>query len=126
MNQIFLLTKKTNIIKHLSSVLITIFIFGCGTSTKFIKTGKLINAKSNDCYIEVFNSKIPERKYEELGILESEGNYGYDNLEDVLPELKKKACSNGGDAIIIKNIQKYFEDSNEKIYVTATVIKWLD
>lgn len=120
-------TKKKSIISNLLFVLIiSEFIVGCGISTNFIQTGKTYNVKSKDCSIEVFNSKTPERKFEELGILESKGNYGHATFEDVLPNLKEKACLNGGDAIIIKNIQKYFEDSNETIYVTATVIKWLE
>ncbi|MBU0475379.1 MAG: hypothetical protein KKF62_14620 [Bacteroidetes bacterium] len=126
MTQNILLTKKTKILSLLSIVFFTIFIFGCGTSTIYIQTGKSMNAKSIDCLIEVFNSKIPERKFEELGILESKGIYSYNTFEKVLPKLKEKACENGGDAIIIKNIQKYVEDSDERIFVIATVIKWLD
>jgi len=91
MNQKLLLTKNSNnltpIFLFISEIFISILIFGCGPSINFIKTGSSIDAKSKDCIIEVFNSKTPERKYEELGILESEGKYGYDTFEDVLPKL---------------------------------------
>ena len=131
MNQKYSSNKYLNILSLyfliVSVILITIFIFGCGPSINFINTGTSIAAKSNNSPIEVFNSKIPERKYKELGILESEGEYGYASFEEVLPRLKEEACEKGGDAIIIKTIQKYLGNSNdEKIYVTATVIKWLD
>ena len=131
MNQKFLSTKNSDIqslfFLIISVVFITMFFPGCGPSANFIKTGPSIAAKSNNCPIEVFNSSKPERKYKELGVIESEGQYGYDSFEEVLPKLKEEACENGGDAIIIKSIQKYVDDSNnEKIYVNATVIKWLD
>lgn len=126
-----LLTKNSNILKPFFLIISVIYIititWGCGTSTKFIQTGPSVTAKPNNCNIEIYNSKIPDRKYTELGVIESEGKYGYDSFEKVLPELKKEACKNGGDAIIIKTIQKYVDESkDEKIYVTATVIKWQD
>ncbi len=111
----------------ISVLSIIVIITGCSHSANFIKTGPFMVAKPGNCPIEVFNSKNPEREYQELGVIESEGQYGYDSFEKVLPELKEEACENGGDAIIIKSIQKYVDNSNsEKIYINATVIKWLD
>lgn len=109
----------------MSPLLIITFLIGCIASAKFIKTGPSADAKSNDCYIEIFNSKVPEREYYELGILEGEGIFGLASVEQVLPKLKEKACQAGGDAIIIKTVQKYVDDSDdEKIHIIATVIKW--
>ncbi len=130
MNQKIFSINKSNIPNlfslSITAVLISMFNWGCGPSTNFIKTGPSMAAKSNNCLIEVFNSKVPERKYQELGVLESEGEFGYDSFEKILPKLKEEACRNGGDAIIIKTIQKYVDNSNnEKMYVTATVIKWV-
>lgn len=114
MSSIFALT--------MSTFFIIICLIGCGAYTKFIKTGTSMPAKMDDCPIEVFNSNLPERKYDELGILEGDGS---DTFEDVLPKLIQEACRAGGDAIIIKTIQKYVYDSDKSlIHVTATVIMW--
>lgn len=130
MNQKFLPNKNSNflflILLYFPVIFLTMFL-GCGPTINFMQTGPSIVAKSNDCLIEVFNSTIPERKYKELGILESDGGIGFNMFEDVLPKLKKEACQKGGDAIIIKSIQKYVSDKDDRhIYVTATVIKWVD
>lgn len=110
----------------ISLTFIILFNWGCGPSANFIQTGSSAAAKPDNCNIEVFNSKAPDRKYRELGVIESEGQFGYASFEEVLPKLKEEACKHGGDAIIIKTIQKYADESNdENIYVTATVIKWL-
>ena len=102
-------------------------LIGCKTSAKFIQTGPSLAAKTDDCPIEVFSSKLPKREYSELGIIEGEGKYDNATLEKVLPKLKQEACRAGGDAIIIKTVQKYIDSSDdEKIHVTATVVKWQD
>ena len=109
----------------MSLLLIITILIGCSVSAKFIKTGPSVDAKSSDCPIEIFNSKVPEREYVELGILEGEGMFGLASVEKVLPKLKEEACRAGGDAIIIKTVQKYVDDSDDtKIHIIATVIKW--
>jgi hypothetical protein len=96
---------------------------GCA-SAKFIKTGTSAAVKSDDCTIEIFSSKLPDREYEELGIIEGKGSFGSDTLEKVLPKMKQEACRAGGDAIIIKPSQKYYDGFDDKLHVTATVIRW--
>ena len=106
---------------------------GCA-SAKFIATGKSYPAKPEDCSIEVFTSKLPDREYEELGILEGEGFLGADSFEDVLPKMKIEACRAGGDAIILLSSQKSVNvsgnddniTSDDKLNVTATVVRWTD
>ena len=98
---------------------------GC-SSAKFIKTGTSMAAKADGCDIAVFNSKPPDRKYEELGIIEGKGSFGSDTLEKVLPKMKLEACRAGGDAIILTPGQKYSDDLGDKLNVTATVIRWKD
>jgi len=99
---------------------------GCA-SAKFIRTGPSYAAKPEDCPIEVFTSKKPDRKYEELGIIEGEGTWGADSMEMILPKMKQEACRAGGDAIILLSQQKYVDrDSDENLNVTATVIKWIE
>ena len=108
------------------TLLVTLFIGGCA-SANFIQTGKSYTAKPDDCAIEVFSSKTPEREYEELGILEGEGFFGGDTMEMLLPKLKKEACKAGGDAIILQSYQKYVDEIDDaNLNVTATVIRWTE
>ena len=118
-------------LRVLTIMIVMSFIVAC-SSAKFISTGKSYPAKSDDCEIEIFTSKLPDRAYEELGIIEGEGSFGKDSFEDVLPKMKIEACRAGGDAIILLSSQKlaYGEDDflndDDKLSVTATVIKWKD
>lgn len=107
------------------TLIIFLFIHGCATAN-FIQTGPSYTSKPDDCAIEVFSSKLPEREYEELGLLEGEGFLGGDTMEKILPKLKAEACKAGGDAIILQSAQKYVNDiDDENMHVTATVIKWV-
>jgi hypothetical protein len=102
---------------------------GCA-SAKFIATGPTYPAKADDCEIEVYSSRPPDREYEEIGIIEGEGSMGADSLEDVLPKMKIEACRAGGDAIILMSSQKsveiYGESSDQHLNTTATVIRWVE
>ena len=120
-------TAKT-VLSSIAMVLI-IIILSCA-SAKFIATGSSYPARDDNCSIEVFSSKIPDRAYEELGVIEGEGSFGYDTLEKVLPKMKIEACRAGGDAIILMSSQKsvdiYDDSSDEQLNVMATVIRWTD
>ena len=111
------------------AMVIIIAILSCA-SAKFIATGPLYAARADDCPIEVFSSKLPDREYQELGIIEGEGSLGHDTLEKILPKMKREACKAGGDAIILTSRQKsadFFDDSgDEQLNVTATVIRWTE
>ena len=100
---------------------------GCATA-RFIKTGPNYASKPDECEIEVFSSKIPDREYKELGILEAEGFLGGDSMELILPKMKREACRAGGDAIILKSYQKYVDQnsSDANLNVMATVIRWTE
>ena len=117
--------KKMLVIPAVWALSAIVLLGGC-SSAKFIKTGTSMAAKADGCDIEVFNSKLPDREYEELGIIEGEGFFGSDTLEKVLPKMKIEACRAGGDAIILKPGQKYFDGLDDKLNVTATVIRWKD
>ena len=105
------------------------FLAGC-SSAKFVATGPSYPARADDCPIEVFSSKSPDRPYEELGIIEGEGSLGADTLEEILPKMKREACRAGGDAIILTSSQKTVDvnedSSDEHLNVTATVIRWTE
>jgi hypothetical protein len=109
--------------------LVIIAILSCA-SAKFISTGTTYPAKAENCPIEVFSTKQPDKAYEELGVIEGEGSLGYDTLEKILPKMKQEACKAGGDAIILTSRQKttdIFDDSgDDQLNVTATVIRWIE
>ena len=106
------------------SALAAVLLGGCA-SAKYIQTGPSAAARADDCNIEVFASKAPDREYEELGILEGEGSWGADSLEDVLPKMKVEACRAGGDAIIMGSARKFVDSVDDTtLDVTATVIRW--
>jgi len=108
-------------------------VAGCASAT-FIPTGRTFPAKPENCTIEVFSSKVPDRAYEEIGIIEGEGMLGKESLLDVLPEMKKEACLAGGDALIITSSERTvsvsgdgdFVSSDEELHAVATVIVWVD
>ena len=106
---------------------------GCATA-KFIPTSGYYAPKPEHCDIEVFTSKVPERPYKEIGIIEGQGMMGAESLEEVLPEMIKEACKAGGDAIILIDSQRTvdvsggdsFIGSSQELHTTATVIVWTD
>lgn len=121
--------EKTRSIRAQALFAVLLLASGC-SSAKFIPTGPSYDARTDNCHIQVFSSKQPEREYEELGILEGEGSWGEDTLGKILPKMKRKAYRAGGDAIILMTNQKtviaWDDTSDEKLYVTATVIRWSD
>jgi len=108
-------------------------VAGCA-SAKFIPTREAFPAKPENCAMEIFTSKAPDRAYEEIGIIEGEGMLGAESLEDVLPEMVKQACLAGGDALILISTERSvsvsggedFMGSSEELHTVATVIVWTD
>ena len=117
--------KKMLVVPAVWALSAIVLLGGC-SSAKFIKTGTSAAAKPDDCQIEIFTTKLPDREYEELGIIEGEGFLGADSLEMVIPKMKIEACRAGGDAIILMSSQKFFDGEDENLNVTATVIRWTD
>ena len=100
-------------------------VVGCVEAT-FVPTGATYPPKAPDCDLEVFSSGAPERAYEEVGIVEADGDWWKSDLEDVLPKVKEEACLAGGDAIIIQESDVFSEgDAGIRVQrLTATVIRW--
>jgi hypothetical protein len=109
----------------LSCLAASLTALGC-VSTTFVPTGDAYPPKPLDCSIEVFSSSLPDRGYEELGILEGEGSFWKADMEDLIPKLKEEACLAGGDAIILQSAQRYAsgEEGVENMYAFATVVRW--
>lgn len=108
---------------------LTLTTSGCSTA-RYIPTGNSYAARPENCAIQVFSTSLPDRPYEEIGLLEGEGSWGRDSLVDVLPEMKKEACRAGGDAIILfstdKSVDVYDDTSDQVMTAHATVIRWRD
>jgi hypothetical protein len=100
-------------------------VAGC-VNAWYVPTGARYPAKARDCDIEVYASGLPAREYEEIALLEGEGNLWKAELRDILPKLKEQACLAGGDAIILNPPQRYAEgeQGSPRMYASATVIRW--
>jgi hypothetical protein len=100
-------------------------VAGC-VNAWYVPTGAHYPPKARDCEIEVFTTGLPGREYEEVALLEGEGNLWKAELRDILPKLKEQACLAGGDAIILNPPQRYAEgeEGSPKMYASATVIRW--
>ena len=125
-----------NKIKALGLLVVLQVVVSC-SSAKFVATGPYYEARPDSCPIKIFitersffASKHPQQAYEELGIVEGEGSFGHDTLEKILPKMQRAACRAGGDALILLNNQKAVmvraDNSDEKLLVTATVIRWIE
>ena len=119
--------KKPLRLLRLLSCLATIVVAGGCVSATFIPTqGAAYPAKSRYCEIEVFSSAVPNREYEEIGIVEGEGSAWKADLEDVLPKLKEEGCRAGGDALIMQSSDTFSQgrDGIRTQRISATVIRW--
>lgn len=93
----------------------------------FVPTSSYVHpARSADCPIEVFSTQLPDRDYDEIGLVEGEGTLWKSDLSDVLPKLKEEACLAGGDALILGGEQKFGQgkDNHPVLRSVATVIRW--
>jgi len=119
------MSRSTRVSRRASCLLLVAGAGACVSAT-FVPTGGAVTPRPVDCEIQVFSSAVPERAYEELGIVEGEGSWWKSNLEDVLPKLKEEACLAGGDAIIMESSDTFAEgeDGIRVQRITATVIRW--
>ena len=119
--------KKPPRLLRLVSCLATIVVAGGCVSATFIPTQSAVYpSKDRHCNIEVFSSAVPDREYEEIGIVEGEGSAWKSDLEDVLPKLMEEGCLARGNALIIQT-SSTFSEGSEGIRVqrvSATVIRW--
>ena len=95
-------------------------------SARCVPTRSVYPSKGRYCEIEVFSSAAPDREYEEIGIVEGEGNLWKAKLEDVLPKLVEEGCLAGGDAIIMQSNDIFSEgEAGVRVQrISATVIRW--
>jgi hypothetical protein len=118
--------KKPKGLLSIASMLAALLVVGGCASATFVPTGAVYPAKAKDCVIEFFSSALPDREYEEIGIVEGKGSFWKSDLEDVLPKLKEQACLAGGDGIILQSAGRYAEGEHgvKNVYAVSTVIRW--
>ncbi len=99
-----------------------------GTSAKYVSFGNTYPPKPEECPIEIFAAKLPDRPYEELGVVEGKETVMLLGSGDVLPEMIQEACQAGGDALIMIGDEeittKTENGSTTTRYVSATLIRW--
>lgn len=103
-----------------------LFSGGCVRAT-FVPTGTVAAPRPTECGVQVFSSALPERPYEEIGIVEGEGKWWKSDLEDILPKLTEAACLAGGDALILvsNNLWAEGEHGSTRVQrVYGTVVRW--
>ena len=76
--------------------------------------------RPKDCDIKVLTQMPTDNKYEEIAMINAEGNVAIDGM---LPELKAKACGLGADAIVIKNSTMPNTKEASQAYVVAIRFK---
>ena len=94
-----------------------LLLTGCTSISTVELSSKSYPAKPENCTIELITQK-PDKKFKELILLDIES---VNHLPDLMPDIKKRACLAGGDAIIIKS-SKNMSTS----IIHATVIKFPD
>ena len=86
--------------------------------------------ENKNCEIQFYKDNQPKRNYEVIGKIEShiEKNIffgGKVHLEDeAFKELRTKACSLGGDAVIIDDSMETSASEMSHVHVWATVIRY--
>ena len=76
---------------------------GCVSISTVKLSSKSYPAKSENCVLEVITQR-PDKKFKELILLEVDGEGN--RLKHLMPDIKKKACLAGGDAIILNSYEK--------------------
>ena len=84
-------------------------------------------ARPADCELEIFSAALPERPFDEIGVIEGEGSWWKSDLGDILPRLREEACLAGGHGLILGGEERFNAGENNDIPVlrrTASVIRW--
>jgi hypothetical protein len=84
---------------------------------------KTFDSKPTGCNIQILSQAPSDRKFEEIGILNTlavEAFYGKD-LDSMLPSIKEAACRLGADAVLIKNVEpgSVYSEGAGKVYSVA-------
>lgn len=118
--------------KKLVSLSASLLLAVSCASTNVVKlNGKSYPAKPENCEIEIL-SQTPSKKFEEIAMLNARGGQSMmegKSVQDLIPDMKKKACLQGGDAIVIKDSKEggyNFGGPADRAQANATVIKYIN
>lgn len=121
---------KLSICNLLIFLTLIVLLSACATTTKVDDLGSAYRSKDKDCEIQFYKDDQPQKNYEAIGKIEShiKKNFffgGKVQLEDeAFKELRTKACSLGGDAVIIDDSMETSVLEMSHVHVWATVIKY--
>ena len=108
----------------------TLFVAGCASTQAIKISSKSYSAKSENCKIDVLTQK-PNKAFEEIALLNAKQEISgftrpITNAFRLLPDIKKKACLAGGDAIIIISFKdgEFIGAGYNGSSIQATVIKY--
>jgi hypothetical protein len=122
--------KQRKIIRIFFSLLLLFLSAACATNTRIERLGAGHEPKWEGCQITFYRDTKPSKPYETLGKIEShiQKNFffgGKVQLEDeVYAELRQKACSLGGEAVLIDDCVSTAASEVTHIHVWATVIRF--
>jgi hypothetical protein len=105
-----------------------VLMLGACVQAQFVQTSRSVYPpRAPDCDMEVFATGVPDHPYEEIGIVEGEGDWWKSDLADVLPRLKEEACLAGGDALVLGESDRYAqgEEGIPVLRTQAVVIRWV-
>lgn len=112
------------------SLTLIVLLSACATTTKVDNLNFAYQSKNKDCEIQFFKDDQPKKNYEAIGKIELHIKKnvffgGIVQLEDeAFKELRIKACSLGGDAVIIDDSIETSVSEMTHVHVWATVIKY--
>jgi len=106
-----------------------ITIVGCASTNVMKLSEAEYEAKDENCSLQVFEQK-PKQKYEEIAVVKASHDdaiFSSDGEEAILPDLKRKACLQGADAIILKDAHmgSNWSANSHHAEASATAIKFL-
>ena len=110
------------------ALLASVLMLGGCVGAQFVQTGRTVYPPRDvNCDIEVYATGVPDVPYEEIGIVEGEGDWWKADLADVLPKLKEEACLAGGDALVLGEADRFAEgrDGTPVLRTSAVVIRWV-
>jgi hypothetical protein len=102
-------------------------IVGCGSSLQYTKRANGNFDKRKDASEIKMLYDTPERDYRTLGTINwdyYEPGMSSPNINDAAPELRKKAATEGGDALIIRQQQPSPGQNKRVLRITAEVVRY--
>lgn len=91
------------------SIVSSMLLIGCAGATITPLKDYQYKPKAEDCAVEIYNDPPKDKKYEELAVVTAKGGqtiFEGSDLATMLPDMKKKVCAMGGDALILKSVNE--------------------